>query len=136
MDIETPLELAEQWEATLAKIEPEEDHVAAIEICMMLGTRLLNAVFHKCGIREEAFDQNHTTRSRIPSEAEQRITPDVRALMGELHYVEQMRGLHCRGISGKLRDARDLPEWNPEVSVKCIAIIRKLRAFTDQVMKE
>jgi hypothetical protein len=56
--------------------------------------------------------------------------------MDDLHYVEKMRGLHCRGITGKLRDARDLPEWDPEVSVTCIATIRKMQAFVEKVMSE
>tara|TARA_B100000405_G_C16612759_1_gene384713 strand:+ start:297 stop:716 length:420 start_codon:yes stop_codon:yes gene_type:complete len=136
MDLETHIALAQRWDVTLSKIDPQEDHTAAIEICMMMGTTLLNAIFHKRGIREEAYDQNHTTRPPIPPEAEARITPDVRAIMDDLHYVEQMRGLHCRGISGKLRDARDLPDWNPEVSMRCIAIIRNMQAFTEQVMGE
>lgn len=136
MDLETHLALAQRWDVTLSKMDPQEDHTAAIEICMMMGTTLLNAIFHKRGIREEAYDQNHTTRPPIPPEAEARITPDVQAIMDELHYVEQMRGLHCRGITGKLRDARNLPDWDPEVSMRCIAIIRNMQAFTEQVMGE
>lgn len=136
MDIETPLELAEQWEATLAKIDPEEDHVAAIEICMMLGTTLLNAVFHKRGIREEAFDQNHTARPPIPPEAEQRITPDVREMMADMAYLEQMRNLHCRAIGEDRSAPRVLPAWEPEIADRCLANIRKMQAFAARVMRE
>jgi hypothetical protein len=136
MELETHMELIRQWDITLSKIDPQEDHIAAIEICMMMGTNLLNAIFHKRGIREGQFDQNHTNRPPIPPEVEAKITPDVREIMDDLHYVEQMRGLHCRGITGKLRDARDLPEWDPAVSVKCIATIRNMQAFIAKLMSE
>jgi len=136
LDIATHLELARQWEATLEKLSPEEDHIAIIEICMMLGTTLLNTIFHKRGIREEKFDQNHTTRPPVPKESEELITPDVRAIMRELHYIERMRGLHCRGITGKLRDPRDLPEWDPAVTGACLSKIKTIKNFTQNVMAE
>jgi hypothetical protein len=136
MKTETHLDLARQWDVTLSKLDPQEDHTAIIEICMMMGTAFLNAILHKRGIREDEIDQNHTTRPKIPEEVEAKITPDIRAIMDDLHYIEQMRGLHCRGISGKLRDPRDLPAWDPAVSEKCLVNIRKIQAFAEQVMAE
>jgi len=135
MKLETHMELVRQWDITLSKIDPQEDHIAAIEICMMMGTNLLNAIFHKRGIREEQFDQNHTDRPPIPEEAQVRITPDVREIMQDLHYIETMRSLHCRGITGNLTDARDLPDWDPAVSVTCIETIRKMQVFIDRLMR-
>ena len=136
MKLETHMELARQWDITLSKIDPQDDHIAAIEICMMMGTNLMNAIFHKRGIRAEQFDQNHTNRPPIPDEAQAKITPDVREVMDDLRFIETMRSLHCRGITGGLTDARNLPAWDPVVSVQCIANIRKMQAFTDRVMGE
>lgn len=135
MKLKTHLELAKQWDITLTKIDPQEDHIALMEICMMMGTTLMNAVFHKRGIREDQFDQNHTHRPPIPEEAEAKITPDVREMMNDLLYIEQMRSLHCRGITGDIADSRELPEWDPAVSEKCLANLRKMQAFTEQVMR-
>ena len=135
MKLETHMELVRQWDITLSKIDPQEDHVAALEICMMMGTNLLNAIFHKQGIRDEQYDQNHTDRPPIPQQAQAMITPDVRAMIDELHYIETMRNLYCRGITGNLTDARDLPDWDPAVSVKCIGTIRKMQAFLDSMTR-
>ena len=135
MNLETHMELARQWDITLSKIDPQEDHIAAIEICMMMGTNLLNAIFHKCEIREQQYDQNHTDRPPIPQQAQAKITPEVRAIMEDLHYIETMRNLYCRGITGKLTDARDLPDWDPAVSVKCIGMIRNMQNFFDNLMR-
>ena len=135
MKLETHMELVRQWDITLSKIDPQEDHIAAIEICMMMGTNLLNAIFHKCEIRAEQYDQNHTDRPPIPPDAMAKITPDVREIMDDLHYIESMRSLHCRGITGTLTDARDLPDWDPEVSARCIGSIRKMQAFMDELMR-
>jgi hypothetical protein len=136
MKLDAHLKLAKEWDITLSKIDPEDDHIAAIEICMMMGTTLLNAVFHKRGIQEEQFDQNHTFRPPLPEEAEARITPDVRKMMEDMNYIERMRNLHCRAISGDHTAPRVLPPWEPEVSVKCIDNLRKIQAFTDKVMAE
>ena len=136
MKIAIHLDLARQWEATLGKLSPEEDHIAIIEICMMLGTTLLTTIFHKRGIREEEYDQNHTTRPPIPKEVEVKITSEVRDIMNELHYIEQMRGLYCRGISGKLQDPRNLPDLDPAVTAKCLSKIEKIRRFAAKVMEE
>ena len=136
MKIAIHLDLARQWDATLEKLSPEEDHIAIIEICMMLGTTLLNTIFHKRGIREEEYDQNHTARPPIPKEVEVKITSEVRDIMNELHYIEQMRGLYCRGISGKLRDPRNLPDLDPAVTAECLLKIEKIRRFAAKVMEE
>ena len=58
MKLDAHLKLAREWDITLSKIDAEEDHIAAIEICMMMVTTLMNAVFHKRGIQAEQFDQN------------------------------------------------------------------------------
>ena len=136
MKLQAHLQLAKQWDITLSKIDPQDDHIAVIEICMMMGTTLMNAVFHKRGIRAEPFDQNHTYRPPIPEEAEAKITPDVREMMRDMNYIERMRTLHCRGIIGAPTDPRALPPWEPEVSVQCIANIRKMQSFTEKVMAE
>ncbi|MDA0656615.1 MAG: hypothetical protein O2912_09435 [Proteobacteria bacterium] len=136
MKLDAHLKLAREWDITLSKIDAEEDHIAAIEICMMMVTTLMNAVFHKRGIQAEQFDQNHTFRPPLSEEVEARITPDVRTMMDDMNYIERMRNLHCRAITGDPTAPRVLPPWEPEVSVKCIENLRKIQAFSDQVMAE
>ncbi|MBT8005382.1 MAG: hypothetical protein HN578_20915, partial [Rhodospirillales bacterium] len=44
------MELADQWDRAMGKLDLQEDHIVVIEICMMMGTTLLNAIFHARGI--------------------------------------------------------------------------------------
>ena len=129
------LELADQWQAALDKLDPQKDHIVLVEICMMMGTTLMNAIMHKRGINEEVYDQNHTNRPEIESAMKAKITPDVRTMMDDLFYLEEMRKLHCRGVYPD-KDERDLPTWDPAVSDKCLAKIKKIKAFQVEVFKE
>jgi len=135
MLLSTHLELAKKWEAALNKLDRQADHLVVIEICMMMGTTLMNAVLHKRGIAGEPYDQNHTTRPDIPPEVAAKITPDVREMMDNLFYIEGMRNLHCRGIRPDLRE-RDLPEWDPAVVDKCVANLMEMKAFAEKVCSE
>jgi hypothetical protein len=129
------MELAGQWDRAMSKLDLQEDHIVVIEICMMMGTTLLNAIFHARGIREEAIDQNHTVRPDIPPEVVAKITPDVREIMDDLFYIEENRKLHCRGMYPDVLE-RDLPEWDPPIVDECVARIRKMQAFTLAVLNE
>jgi hypothetical protein len=136
MKTEAHMQLAANWDRTLSKLDPKTDHLAVLEFCMMMGTTLMNAVLHKRGIREEAFDQNHTNRPPLPEEAEAMITPDVRAMMDDMHYIEAARNLHCRAIGEDRSAPRILPDWDPAVAEKCLVNLRKMQAFTEKVMAE
>jgi predicted RNA-binding protein len=129
------MELADQWDRAMGKLDLQEDHIVVIEICMMMGTTLLNAIFHARGIREEAIDQNHTVRPDIPPEVVAKITPDVREIMDDLFYIEEKRKLHCRGMYPDVLE-RDLPEWDPPVVDQCVANIRKMQAFAKAALNE
>ena len=135
MLISTHLELAKQWEAALNKLDLQEDHLAAIEICMMMGTTLMNAVLHKRGIIDEPYDQNHTDRPKpLP---EEKLAPDVKGMIADLYYIEKMRKLHTRGWdTGKTDKAeRALPEWDPSVIDKCIEKLKNIKSFSNKVFK-
>ena len=135
MYINTHLELAKQWEAALNKLDLQEDHIAAIEICMMMGTTLMNAVLHKREIVDEPYDQNHTDRPEpLP---EEKLTPDVKEMIADLYYIEKMRKLHTRGWNTEKADTeeRSLPPWDPDVMDECIEKLTKIKSFTEKVCK-
>jgi hypothetical protein len=123
MLINTHLELSKQWEAALN------------EICMMMGTTLMNAVLHKMEIVEEPYDQNHTDRPEpLP---EEKLSPDVKEMIADLYYIEKMRKLHTRGWDTDKADTekRALPEWDPAVMDHCIERLQKIKGFTEKVCK-
>ena len=134
MKISTHLELADQWQAALNKLDVQQDHIAAIEICMMMGATLMNAVLHKRGIVEEPYDQNHTNRPELTLEIEAKITPDIKEMMENLFYIEEMRKLHCRGVYPD-QEERYLPAWDPAVADKCLSNLKKIKAFQTEVFK-
>lgn len=136
MKIDAHMQLAENWRRTLTKLDPVTDRLAVLEFSMMLGTTLMNAVLHKRGIREEAFDQNHTNRPPLPEEAVAKITPDVAEMMELMAYIERVRNLHCRAIGEDRSAPRVLPEWEPEIAVQCLANIREMEEFAARVMAE
>ena len=136
MKLDAHLKLAHQWDITLTKLDLETDYLAVLEFSMMMGTSLLNAVFHKRGIQDEDFDQNHTNRPVLSDEVEARITPDVREMMTDMAYIERMRNLHCRAIGEDRSAPRVLPDWDPAVGEKCVINIRKIQAFTEKVIAE
>jgi len=136
MLIKTHLELADQWERALQKLDPQQDHVAVIEICMMMGTTLMNAVLHTRGIIAEPYDQNHTNRPEpLPDE---KLTPDVKEMLADLFYIEKMRKLHTRGwLPDKTdKDERFLPEWDPTVIDKCMENLFRIKAFAERVCEK
>lgn len=95
----------------------------------------MNAVLHKRGINQEEYDKNHTNKPEISPEMEAEITPDVRAIMDDMFYLEEMRKLHCRGVYPD-KEERDLPAWDPAVVEKCIDNLKKIKAFQVEVVKE
>ena len=136
MKIAAHLKLARSWTTTLAKLDPETDHLAILEFSMMLGTTLMNAVLHKRGITDESFDQHHTNRPPFSEEMMTKVTPDISKMMEMMAFLENARNLHCRAIGHDRTAPRVLPKWEPNVVSQCAIRLRAIQAFADVVMQE
>lgn len=87
---------AERLEATLQKLDPEDDYEMVIDNCMNAVTHYMNAAFHAEGITHEMQDQGHTSRPplRFLSSSPR---GKLKKAMGPVEFIETLRPRFVRG---------------------------------------
>lgn len=100
MKAEAHILKAGRFEATIGRLDPEEDYEAIIWASMHVCTHWLNAVFHAKGITPEDIDFEHTFYlEKIPDQESLRASLDdeLRGVLKALEVFEGLRTTHVRG---------------------------------------
>ena len=86
---------AQRIEASLRKLDPDDDPEMIIETCMLAATHYFNAALHAEGITNQLMDHAHTFRPTLEGYIKQPGAA-LQAAMEPLKFIEQLRPGHCR----------------------------------------
>ncbi len=90
------IQKAGRLEASLRKLDLEEDYEMVIDTCMNAATHYMNAALHAEGVSHEMQDQGHTDRPPLKFLS---ISPggELQKAMRPLKFIEEIRPRHVRG---------------------------------------
>ena len=87
---------AQRLEATLKKLDPEDDYEMIIDLCMLAGTHYYNAALHAADITPQMHDQGHSAAPPLEY-LRKSITPEIKSGVELLAYIEGIRPTYVRG---------------------------------------
>jgi hypothetical protein len=132
MRVDEHFKVARDFDAALAKLDPETDRLAVIESLMMAGTNYMNAVLHANKITDETFDLTHSYKPKPEGWDDTKVPIPLRDLMSALHVIEKARHRYARGIVPG-QDAPSLSELSSATVQECLGHYRRIKDVVECV---
>jgi hypothetical protein len=132
MRVDEHFKVAREFDAALAKLDPETDRLAVIESLMMAGTNYMNAVLHANKITDETFDLTHSYKPKPEGWDDTKVPIPLQELMSALHVIERTRHRYARGIVPGRKDP-SLSELSNATVQECLTHYRRIKDVVECV---